>query len=144
MERRSVSIITTGGSIDKIYPPDRGSYDFVFPDKPAAQRIIRRARITETIIEVLPPKDSLDFTDEDRQRVVRACHEALGEGVVITHGTDTMKDTASTIHVAGTHGKYIVLTGAGNPESMKESDADFIGVAYAAAEFLPPQVSISP
>ncbi len=131
-------IITTGGTFDKEYPPDKGSYAFVFGKESSVLRILARARLPATTVTQLPPQDSLSMRLEDRERIAKACEDALEARIVVTHGTDTMIETASVIarYVAD---KRIVLTGAAQPEAIKETDADFnlgfaIGVAQASDE----------
>lgn len=137
MAHHRVTLITTGGTIDKIYPPDKGSYAFVFGEEPASKAILARARMEVEEIIRIPPKDSLDMTDDDRERIADACEIAVPGSVVITHGTDTMIETAAAIAKRNI-GKAIVLVGSAQPEGMKETDADFnLGFAFGCAQALP-------
>jgi L-asparaginase len=87
-------------------------------------------------------KDSLDLTERDRLRIRQAVETVEGDRVVITHGTDTMVDTARSL--AGLSGKVIVLTGSLSPARFQGSDADFnIGLAVAAVQSLPAGVYIA-
>jgi L-asparaginase len=136
MNRRHVTLITTGGSIDKIYPPDQGSYAFVFAKKSAALHIAKRAGIPFPQAYALPPRDSLDIDDAYRESIALECAKAV-EAVLITHGTDTMVQTAAFL-ASRNFPLRIVLTGSSYPESVKESDADFnFGFAYCAAQMVP-------
>jgi L-asparaginase len=144
MLSRSVCLIAVGGTIDKLYPPDRGSYQFVFSDVPAAAYIMRRARVSAPlIVRNTPPKDSLDMDEQDRIRLARMCADTGTEGVILTHGTDTMIETARLISREGMQ-KTIVLTGAAQPEQIRDSDADFnVGFAWCAVQVLPHGVYIA-
>jgi L-asparaginase len=136
----SIRIITTGGTIDKIYF-DRSS-SFQVGD-PQISQVLREANVTSTYtMQSVLRKDSLDMTDADRQlirQVVASCPEAR---VLITHGTDTMIATACAL--GGIPGKVIVLTGAMAPARFHETDAVFnIGFAFAAVQTLPPGVYVA-
>jgi L-asparaginase len=88
-------------------------------------------------------KDSLEMTDGDRQAVVAACRGCPEERIVITHGTDTMVETARTLLAAAT-GKTIVLTGAMVPYAFGSSDGLFnLGSALSFAQVLPPGVYLA-
>jgi L-asparaginase len=84
-------------------------------------------------------KDSLDMNDYDREMVVLACRSSNKDKILITHGTDTMIDTARSIHSAGLgKNKTIVLTGALQPAVMRDTDAMFhLGLAAGACLGLP-------
>lgn len=135
-----VAFLTCGGTIDKLYFDAESIYKI---GKPAAAAILRRARVT-----VLPPlsllkKDSLDMTDADRRKVARAVAACKQKRIVISHGTDTMADTARAI-VAASRGKTVVLVGAFLPAAFRDSDADFnIGFALAAALCMPSGVYVT-
>jgi len=94
-------------------------------------------------VHILFQKDSLDLTDADRFVIVEAVRECADQHIVITHGTDTMVDTAQAIQEAET-GKTVVLVGALNPARFRSSDAIFnIGFAMAAVQALDPGVHIA-
>ncbi len=143
--RPGVYILTTGGSIDKIYTL-QGEMEI---GPPAARELLERAGATgHTILPVLA-KDSLDLTSEDRDRLaelVNGCPP--GAAVVITHGTDTMPETGRhllkhTGHTGHTDHKTVVITGALQPAAMSHSDAAFnLGSAILAAQTLPPGVYV--
>ncbi len=124
-------LLLTGGTIDKNYNEFNGELNFIETHMPELLAIGRdRADIS---VQQLMMKDSLDMTDEDREIIVKACKTTKAEKIVITHGTDTMVETA--IKLAHEHmDKTIVLVGAMIPYVFKHSDAPFnMGFALAAA-----------
>lgn len=133
----SLGIIVCGGTLDKRYDPIRGELGFTQTHLP---EMLTRARITVPVrIETLPLLDSLDMQDADRERVLNACRTAPERALVITHGTDTMPETARVLgpHFAGDLRKTIVLTGAMIPYGIDASDALFnLGFACACAQTL--------
>jgi L-asparaginase len=107
------------------------------------KKVLDGANVTHPyrIVELLR-KDSLELTDEDRQRLKETVAALDEQRVVITHGTDTMTDSAGVL--APISGKTIVLTGALSPARFAESDATFnIGMAFAAVQSLPPGVYVA-
>ncbi len=133
-------IVTTGGTIDKIYFDDKS--DFQIGD-PQIGQILRDLGVAFRF-DVIPllRKDSLHVTDEDRDLVRRTIEAQPHSHVLVTHGTDTMVETAQVL--AGIPGKTIVLTGALNPALFRGSDAVFnIGCAVGAVQSLPPGVYIA-
>lgn len=139
-----ITFIQTGGTIDKDYPPNSTNHGYNFEiGEPAFTHILAtiRPQFEFETMSVLR-KDSLDITDADRE-LIRAQVEALENNqVVITHGTDTIRQTAEVL--AGISAKTIVLTGSMTPEKFKGSDAEFnLGMAVAAAQTLPPGVYIA-
>lgn len=138
-ERETLLIVTTGGTIDKVYF-DAAS-EFSVGDSVVAD-LLRQAHVEQPyeVVEVLR-KDSLDITPEDRE-LVRETIAAREENlVIVTHGTDTMTTTAEVLQSLVE--KTIVLTGALAPARFAQSDATFnVGMAFAAAETLSPGVYI--
>lgn len=134
-----IKIYTTGGSIDKHYSTRES--DFVV-GPPQIERILREANVTvDYEVESLLRKDSLDITADDRQTIVERVQATSHRLIVITHGTDTMVDTARALLPIS--GKVIVLTGAMQPAAFKETDAAFnVGAAIAAVQLLPPGVHV--
>lgn len=125
-----ITFITTGGTIDKAYSKKKGTYNFDILD-PSIKRVLINAEpnFEYDIISILK-KDSLDLTNNDRQLIFDACKESDNDKIIITHGTDTILDTAKKIAEIN---KVIVLVGASQPERFKETDADFnIGMAVGA------------
>ncbi len=135
-----IKFFTLGGTIDKVYFDAMSRYE-VGP--PRIKEILRDAWVNfEYSIKSLAKKDSLDMTDTDRKRLVDALVEEDCDRIVVTHGTDTMVDTALALEPV--KGKTIVLTGAMEPAGFKSSDATFnLGFAIAAAQTLAPGVYIA-
>ncbi len=139
-----ITFIQTGGTIDKDYPRKTGGYAFEIT-KPAVKRILELLGPTiEYEIVPLLQKDSLELTENDRKVVSQACIRSENQGIIITHGTDSMIETAQyLVSDPGLVNKTIFLTGATKPERFKGSDAQFnIGCAIGAMEFTGPGVFI--
>jgi len=136
-----IRIVVTGGTFDKTYDEINGRLSFGATHLPEMLRL-GRSRV-ETTIETLMMIDSLDMTDADRARIVHACARSPEDRIVITHGTDTMVDTARAV-AHGVTGKTVVLTGAMVPYAFGSSDGLFnLGSALSFAEVLPPGVYIA-
>ncbi|MDY6841854.1 MAG: asparaginase domain-containing protein [Pseudomonadota bacterium] len=135
-----IQIFTTGGTIDKVYFDANSEFEVghsLLPELLSESNIHEGYRLWE-----LMRKDSLEMTDGDRQLVLAAARECDCDRIVITHGTDTMADTAAVL--ASLKGKTIVLTGAMQPARMHRTDAIFnVGFAWAAVQLLPPGVYIA-
>ena len=136
----SVLVLTTGGTIDKLYFDALS--EFQIGDSVVARIFATaRVRLPFRVVELMR-KDSLDLSDVDRAAIRHAAEAADEPSIVITHGTDTMTDTARA--VAGVEGKTIVLVGALAPARFAESDASFnLGMALAAAQVAAPGVWIA-
>lgn len=135
----AIRILTTGGTIDKLYFDANSDYEI---GAPTVGELLREAQVTvEYTVEAVMRKDSLELDDADRAEI-RARVEAAPESrIVITHGTDTMAVTAGML--AGISGKTIVLTGSLQPARFRHSDAEFnVGMAIAAVQACPPGVWI--
>jgi len=135
----SLLIITTGGTIDKVYFDASSDYEV---GESVIARLLAQAHVRQPFeIVNLLRKDSLELTDEDRE-LIRATVLARPEDrIVITHGTDTMTDTAAALE--GIAGKTIVLTGSLAPARFSESDAVFnVGMAFGAVQALPDGVYV--
>ena len=135
-----IVVVTTGGTIDKLYFDSLSQYQI---GDSVVRRLLSIANVKYPfeIIEALR-KDSLDMTDADRDEVYRCVSGLKTSRVVITHGTDTMTTTAARL--AGLQGKTIVMTGALAPARFSESDASFnLGMAFAATQTAPPGVYIA-
>ena len=134
-------IFVTGGTFDKTYDEIRGTLSFGGTHLPEMLRL-GRSRV-ETTIETLLMIDSLDMTDANRAQIVAACARCPETRIVITHGTDTMVETARAV-AHGVIGKTVVLTGAMVPYAFGSSDGLFnLGSAVSFAQSLPPGVSIA-
>lgn len=141
MSGETILILTTGGTIDKNYFDALSEYQIVDSGIPA---LLREARVAlpYRLVELMR-KDSLELTDEDRALIASAAREAPESRIVITHGTDTMTDTAKVL-AANMASKTIVLTGALSPARFAETDAHFnLGMAFATAQVAPAGVWIA-
>ena len=141
MNPKSILVLTTGGTIDKAYFDALSEYQIVESGIPA---LLKEARVALPYrIEEVCRKDSLDLADADRAEIARRAAEAHETRIVITHGTDTMTETAAVL-AAQVPGKTIVLTGALSPARFAETDAPFnLGMAFAAAQTCAPGVWIA-
>ncbi len=137
----TLRIIATGGTIDKQYDEIAGELGF---KKSLLPQMLAQARITAPcVLETLPLLDSLDMQEADRQRILTACLQAAETRIVITHGTDTMTETAAVLGGAKIE-KTLVLTGAMIPFALDNSDALFnLGCACGVAQTLPHGVYIT-
>ena len=133
-------IITTGGTIDKIYFDDKSDYQI---GEPQISQILHAMNVGfEFEVNSLMRKDSLHLDPEDRLRIREAVVSSEIRHVLITHGTDTMVDTAAVLK--DLTDRTIVLTGALNPARFRDSDAVFnIGCAVGAVQCLPAGVYIA-
>ena len=140
MAHEPILILTTGGTIDKNYFDALSEYQIVESGIP---ELLKQARASLPLrIEEVCRKDSLELTDADRAEIARRTGAASETRIVITHGTDTMTETAKAL--AGVAGKTIVLTGALAPARFAQSDAAFnLGMAMATAQIAPPGVYIA-
>jgi L-asparaginase len=135
-----IVIVTTGGTIDKAYFDALSTYQI---GEPVVKKLLEGANVTHPyrIVELLR-KDSLELTDQDRERLKATVAGLDEQRIVITHGTDTMTDSARVL--ASIPQKTIVLTGALSPARFAESDATFnIGMAFAAVQTLSPGVYVA-
>jgi L-asparaginase len=139
----SIRIFVTGGTFDKEYNELTGSLAFKDTHLPEMLRL-GRSRV-DVSVRTLMMIDSLDMTDADRAIVVEQCRQASEARIVITHGTDTMVDTAAALAQALPRGgKTIVLTGAMIPYAFGSSDGLFnLGSALSFVQVLPPGVYIA-
>jgi len=132
-------IITTGGTIDKIYFDDKSDYQVGEPQIAGTLHHMHVAFDYE--MRTLMRKDSLHMTDEDRQAIRAAVEASDARHVLITHGTDSMVATARALQGLGE--RRIVLTGALHPARFRDSDAVFnIGCALGAVQCVDPGVWI--
>ena len=134
-----LKFFTTGGTIDKVYFDATSEFQ-VGP--PQVLDVLKEANVAfEYEIESILRKDSLELTDADRLLIRERVNGEPLSLVVITHGTDTMVQTARTL--AGIPNKTIVLTGSMQPARFRLTDAIFnIGSAIAAVQSLPAGVYI--
>jgi len=135
-----IKIITTGGTIDKVYFDRKSDFQV---GEPSIVEILKEANVTFSyeVLSVLR-KDSLDMTDDDRLLICSKVKTSTQNRIVITHGTDTMIDSAKALQ--GITGKIIVLTGAMQPAKFRFTDAVFnIGCAVTAVQIMPEGVYIT-
>lgn len=123
---KKLLILSTGGTIDKIYFDAKSQYEV---GKPVARTVLEAMNVAFEVesIEVCK-KDSLEMNTEDREKLKEAIDRSDARAILVTHGTDTMIDTALSL------GEYtdrvIVFTGAMQPAIFKETDGIFnIGTA---------------
>jgi L-asparaginase len=139
----AIRVLITGGTFDKEYDELTGR--LYFRDTHLPEMLERGRSGVEVEIEQLLMIDSLDMTDEDRQRILACCRSAPEERIVVTHGTDTMVETAGVLArgLAG-GGKTVVLTGAMVPYAFGSSDGLFnLGSALSFAQVLPEGVYVA-
>ncbi len=129
-----IKFFSVGGTIDKIYFDTLSRYEVGDPN---IKEILQNARVNfDYEITSLLKKDSLDMTEQDRMTILKAVQNDYNDKIIITHGTDTMIETALALCSIKT--KVIVLTGSMEPAKFKDSDAMFnIGAAVAAVQILP-------
>ncbi|MFC0202779.1 asparaginase domain-containing protein [Novosphingobium soli] len=140
MTQSPILVVTTGGTIDKQYFDALSEYQIA---ESIIQELLRTARVTHPfrVLELMR-KDSLELDDGDRALIAATIAHAPETRVVVTHGTDTMTDTAQAL--AGLEGKTVVLCGALAPARFAESDAAFnLGMAFACCQAAPEGVWIT-
>ena len=134
-------VVVTGGTFDKEYDEIKGVLHFRKTHLPEMLKL-GRCRVQTRVLKLMM-KDSLSITDADRRRILSACRKAPENRVIITHGTDTMVQTAVFLaqHLPG---KTVVLTGAMRPYRVGSSDGLFnLGSALSFAQALPPGVYVA-
>ena len=137
----SIKLLLTGGTIDKHYNESNGELDFTETHIPELLALGRNQ--SEIEIEQLMLKDSLDMDDTDRQIILKACEKTTQNQILLTHGTDTMVETAMMLAEPKLD-KTVVLLGAMVPFVFKHSDAMFnLGFALAAVQTLSQGVYIA-
>ena len=136
-----INIITTGGTIDKIYFDAKSDYQV---GDPVIGELLKRMDVGfEFEVTSVLRKDSLDLTDEDRQLIVDHVKNCDSDYVLVTHGTDGMVETGKWLREQAP-GKHILMTGALQPAAFRETDAIFnIGCALGALQAIPPGAYIA-
>ena len=135
-----ITVLTTGGTFDKIYFDAKSKFEIGDSIVGAllTQGVVKHPY---EVVEVMR-KDSLELRDEDREAIREAVAACSSDLVIITHGTDTMTDTAQFL--VNFPSKVIVLTGALSPARFSDTDALFnIGMAFGAVQTLSPGVYIA-
>ncbi|HWN82868.1 MAG TPA: asparaginase domain-containing protein [Candidatus Udaeobacter sp.] len=136
-----IKLLITGGTFDKEYDEIQGVLFFKDTHVPEMLRL-GRCHLDLTVRTVMMV-DSLDMTPTDRELILDHCKKAPEDRIVITHGTDTMVETAGVI-ARGVTGKTVVLTGALVPYTFGSSDGLFnLGSALSFVQALPPGVYIA-
>jgi L-asparaginase len=137
-----VRIFVTGGTFDKEY--DERTGNLFFKDTHLRDMLkLARCRVPVEV-RTLMMVDSLDMDDDDRELIINQCRKCDQQRLVVTHGTDTMADTARALGEAALAGKTIVLTGAMIPFAFGSSDGLFnLGAALAFAQSLPAGVYVA-
>lgn len=135
-----IQIFTTGGTIDKVYFDANSAFEVGHPSLP---ELLSESNIHDGYqLQGLMRKDSLEMDDRDRSIILNAVRACEYERILITHGTDTMANTAAAL--ADVKDKTIVLVGAMQPARMRRTDALFnIGFAWASVQLLAPGVYIA-
>ncbi|MDB5197231.1 MAG: asparaginase [Flaviaesturariibacter sp.] len=137
----SIRIFITGGTFDKEYNELNGQ--LFFKDTHLPEMLELGRNLVPVDIRTLMMIDSLEMSDIDRELIARHCNDADEAKIIITHGTDTMAETAQVLAKLVT-GKTIVLTGAMVPYKFGSSDGLFnLGSAFAFVQTLPPGVYVA-
>lgn len=137
---KKLAIFTTGGTIDKVYFDAKSEYEV---GEPNVEVVLGELNLAiEYSITSLMRKDSLELDDNDRSIIAKAVENTVESIILVTHGTDTMVDTAKCLtHIKN---KTVVFTGALEPALFKTSDAMFnIGCALGAVQALPHGIYIA-
>jgi L-asparaginase len=137
-----IRILVTGGTFDKQYDELSGRLFFRDTHLPEMLRL-GRCRLNVTL-ETVMMIDSLELDDRGRAEIVARARASAEQAILITHGTDTMVQTAQALAAAGLEDKTIVLTGAMVPYAFGSSDGLFnLGSALSFVQVLPPGVYVA-
>jgi L-asparaginase len=141
MNNPTIKVFVTGGTFDKEY--NELTAELVFKDSHLPEMLaLGRCRLNIDI-RTLMMIDSLDMTDADRETIAQNCLKTKEDRIVVTHGTDTMVETAKVI-ASEVKNKTVILTGAMVPYKFGSSDGMFnLGSAFAFAQTLPGGVYIA-
>jgi L-asparaginase len=133
-KRDTIRILITGGTIDKDYDPMTGELTFA---KSHLSNMLNQVRCkAKYVLEEIMLKDSLQMRDEDRQEILKSCMDCQEDKIIVTHGTDTMVETAQVLG-KNIRGKTVVLVGAMVPYAFGASDALFnLGCSFSAVQAL--------
>ena len=137
-----IRIFVTGGTFDKEY--DERTGNLFFKDTHLRDMLqLGRCRLPVEV-RTLMMVDSLEMDDDDREIIIKQCRKCEQDRIVVTHGTDTMSETARALGEAGIEDRTIVLTGAMIPFAFGSSDGLFnLGAALAFAQSLPAGVYVA-
>ena len=138
-----VQIFVTGGTFDKEYNYITGT--LYFRDTHLHKMLDRGRNVIDLDIKTLMMVDSLELTDDDREIIFHNCRRAATNQIVVTHGTDTMVETATYLANKELNQKTVILTGAMIPYAFGNSSDGFfnLGAALAFAQSLPPGVYVA-
>lgn len=141
---QTISLIICGGTLDKDYDSLTG--ELIFTQTCLPQLLAQANHTLDLQLHTVMQKDSLMMTDLDREKLYQACLLTPHQRIIITHGTDTMPESAAYLakHYSALTGKTIILTGAMRPFKLGQSDAEFnLGTALMAVQLAKPQVYIA-
>jgi L-asparaginase len=138
-----IRILVTGGTFDKQY--DEIHARLVFRESFVGEMLRLGRCHVDVHLRTIMMIDSLDMSDADREAIVQNCRQCEETRILITHGTDTMAETARALAASGgAEGKTIVLTGAMIPYAFGSSDGMFnLGSALSFVQVLPPGVYVA-
>lgn len=137
----TIKIFATGGTFDKTYDELNGTLAFIEDTHVRGMLQLGRSKLN-TSVETLMMVDSLEMTDQQRESIAQSCLQTPEQQIIITHGTDTMPETARVI-AEKVAGKTVVLTGAMIPYRFGSSDGMFnLGSSLAFAQVLPAGVYV--
>jgi L-asparaginase len=137
----SIRIFVTGGTFDKEYNELNGQ--LYFKDSHLPEMLTLGRNLVPVEIRTLMMVDSLEMTDDDRSLIAEHCRKSKEDKIIITHGTDTMAETAQLL-AKKVRGKTIVITGAMIPYKFGSSDGLFnLGSALAFVQTLKPGVYVA-
>jgi L-asparaginase len=137
----AIRIFITGGTFDKEYNELNG--ELYFKDTHMSELLEKGRSKVAVEIRTLMMVDSLQMTDGDRSLIAHQCHSCDETQIVVTHGTDTMSETAKVL-AQKVKNKTVILTGAMIPIKFGSSDGLFnLGSALAFAQTLPPGVYVA-
>ncbi len=136
----SIKFLATGGTFDKIYYDAKSDFHI---GEPMVNAILEEANVTfDYEVESILEKDSLDITEQDREHIRQRVSDQACDKIIITHGTDTMIQTAMCL--LDIPAKTIIIVGAMQPARMRFSDASYnIGFASSAVQVLSPGVYVA-
>jgi len=138
----TIRILVTGGTFDKQYDELTGR--LYFKDTHVPEMLQRGRCRLDIVIETIMMIDSLDLDDRGRATIVERCRHSAERAIVVTHGTDTMVETARALAQARFDDRTIVLTGAMIPYAFGSSDGLFnLGSAVSFAQVLKPGVYVA-
>ncbi len=137
----AIQLFVTGGTFDKEYDEITGR--LYFKDSHLAEMLKLGRCLVDVQMRTLMMVDSLEMTPQDRESILQQCRSSPHTKIVITHGTDTMSETAKILGEAALPGKTIILTGAMIPYKFGSSDGLFnLGASLAFAQTLPSGVFV--